>query len=315
MRDTMARATWASRLELGTVAAVLLGAVALTQPADAATLRWKFKAGQTLHYQTDQTTLSQVQFNGKQIKATNNRTIDMTWKVETVAPDGTAEITMTYDRMRAKVDLPNGAGEYDSKSEKAPNAFITSTVVPEAKLLVGSTFKFKMNPRGEISEVRVPESLVKSLTESSPQAGAAGSLLSEEGLKNQIRESSPALPAEELAVGKSWSRPTRMPPSPIGVVTIDKVYTYEGPGDGGEKLTLKITRAYTPPERPEYEFKVDEQDGKGTILFDNAAGRITSSSVTEKIKTTVTGQSPQFGRVTQVESTEMTTIMKLIDAS
>src|SRR4051794_33176886 len=60
--------TWA----LG-VAALLIGSAL---PADAAKLRWKFKAGETLHYKMDQKTTTMMKPAGREIKTLVTQTID-----------------------------------------------------------------------------------------------------------------------------------------------------------------------------------------------------------------------------------------------
>jgi len=313
MSETTARAcAWASKWKFRAVAAVLLGTLAAgagAGEAGAATLRWKFKAGDKLHYAMDQTTVTQLKANGQDIKTTNKQTIDMTWAIDSVADDGTAEITQTIDRMRTKIDSAFGAFEFDSKSDKAPEGPIAAGVVPTLKLLVGATFKYKMTPRGELKDVRVPEGLVKSLKESSPAAAAAaGGMFTEEGLKNMINESSLNLPEEDLTKGKSWTRPTKMPPSPIGVMTLDKTYTYEGLADGNEKLALNVVVKLEPAANPAIEVKIGEQKGEGTFLFDNNAGRVSSSKVTEKISVAI-----KVMNQTIDQTTETTSEMKLTD--
>jgi len=305
MRETTRASWWTT----GGLAAVLLG-TALAGAADAATLRWQFKEGETLHYQMEQSTVTQLKAaNGQDIKTTNNQTIDMTWKIGKVT-DGAADITQTIDRIRTKIDAPFGAFDYDSKSGKEPEGPIAAGVVPTLKLLVGATFKYKMSARGELSDVQVPDGLVNKLKEASPAAAAAaGGMFTEEGLKNMINESSLSLPAEDLAKGKSWSRPTKMPPSPIGTMTLDKTYTYEGASDGLEKLSLKVDIKLDPPTNPNFDVKIGDQKGEGALLFDNNAGRVSSSKVSEKVAMKIAVQNQQIE-----QTTETTSEMKLVPA-
>lgn len=285
-------------------------ALALSAPAEqanAATLRWKFKEGEALHYQMEQKVSTQADVNGREIKATSSQTIDMTWKVGAVTPDGTAEITQTVERLRSKVESPVGSFEFDSKSDKEPEGPQAAAVVPALKAIAGATFQYKMSARGELSDVKIPEGLIKTLKESSPAAGAVG-MFSEEGLKNMILESTLALPKEDLTKGKSWSKTTKLPSSPIGTMSLDKTYTYEGPGEGGETIALKIKVGLEPPSGGNLEIKLGKDEGKGTFLFDNAAGRVARSNVTQAIELTVSVMNQQITKST----TETTAIMTLI---
>jgi hypothetical protein len=136
-------------------------------------------------------------------------------------------------------------------------------------------------------------------------------MFSEDGLKNMIAESSLALPKDDLTRGRSWTRQTKVPTPPVGAMTLDKTYTYEGPvpaaGAGVDKVTLdtKIDIELAPGANND--FKIKSQEGKGTFLFDTAAGRIVDSTVTEKVETQVTVQKTE---ITQIHDTSTT--MKLV---
>src|SRR5262249_10693052 len=147
-------------------------------------------------------------------------------------------LTQTLDRIRTKIDSSLGTFEYDSKSDKPPEGAIAAGVVPTLKALVGATFRYKMSPQGELSDVQVPEGLLKALREAGPMGNVG--MFSEQGLKNMINESSLALPKEDLVKGKSWTRKATIPAPPVGTLTLDKTYTCEGPGDGGEKIGLQV---------------------------------------------------------------------------
>jgi hypothetical protein len=284
------------------VAAVL----AVAGPADAATLRWKFKAGETLHYQLEQKTSTELKNAARplNVKTTNTQTIDTIWKVESVDPDGAARITWTIERMKTRLEAPGVSFEFDTTSEKAPEGPIAEAIVPTFKLLVGAPFRFKMTSRGELREVEVPTGLVDKLKGTSPNAArAAGGMFSEEGLKNMIRESSLDLPEDDVARGKSWSRPTAMPPSPVGALVIDKTYTYEGPADGAEKLSLKVAIKLTPPTNSPVNVQLGEQQGTGTYLFDNTLGRIASSNVSERVEMVIASNDQKVEQVTETSST------------
>jgi hypothetical protein len=293
------------RAASGAALAVALWLAPLAGRADAATLRWKFKPGESFHYRQDQKTVTQLKAPNQEYKVTNTQTTDMTWKVGAVAADGTAEITQTIDRIQAKVDGPFGSFEYDSKADKAPEGLLAAQQVQLIKAQVGAVFQYKMSPRGELSDVKVPESLVKTLKELTP-AGAPGEL-SEEGLKNMIHESSLALPAEDLTPGKSWVRPVKMP-SPIGTMSFEKTYTYEGPADGAQKIGLKVKVSMEPAADNKADVKLGAQEGSGTFLFDNNAGRVASSNVAQKLELMITFMNQQVTR-----TNETTTSMKLVD--
>ncbi|GAC1450875.1 MAG: hypothetical protein NVSMB9_35640 [Isosphaeraceae bacterium] len=276
-------------------------------PAEAAvpSLKWKFKAGESLHYQMDQKTTTQMKTEGQDIKTTLTQTIETTWSVQSVNPEGTAEMIQSIDRVKTKIESPFGAIEYDSKADKAPQGAIAAGVVPILKALVGSKFQYKISPQGELTDVKVPEGLVKALKEAGP-AGAAGSnMFSEEGLRNMIRESSLVFPASEI--DKPWTRQSKLPLPPIGTMTLDKTYNYEGPSGNQEKIGLKVNARLEAAPDSQFQVKLGPQEGKGNFSFDNKAGRVVQSDVSEMIEMLIT-----FQDKTVSQKTDTSTSMKLL---
>jgi hypothetical protein len=299
----------ASRRGAWCVTAALAAAFLATAAgrADAVTLRWKFKPGESLHYQMDQKTVTQIKANGQEIKTTLSQTIDSTWTVESVGSDGTADMAQTLDRVRTKIESAFGALEYDSAAGKDPEGPIAAGVVPLLKALVGAKFRYKMNPQGELSDVKVPEGLVQKLKEAGP-AAANVSMFSEEGLKNLINQSSLSLPKEDLTKGKTWVRESKIPAAPIGTMILEKTYRYEGPTEGGEKIGLTVKMGLEPTPGNNIDVKVGDQKGEGSFIFDNNAGRVASSTVTEKMEMIIKVMNQEVN-----QSTDSTSSMKLID--
>ena len=310
MGMTTARSRTARRaLGVAVASAVAFTLGAATAPARAAApvLRWKFTEGDAFHYQMDQKTVTQVKGPNQDIKTTVTQTIDTTWSVLSVDKDsGTASMTQTIDRVRTKIEFPFGAFEYDSKSEKPPEGPLAAGIVPTLKALVGSRFQYKMSPQGELSDVRVPEGLIKALKEAGPASSNVG-MFSEDGLKNMINESSLVLP-KDAEKDKPWTRQTKIPSPPIGTMLLDKTYTYTGPDKEGDKITLDVKVSLEPDPKSNFDIKLGNQEGKGTFYFDSKSGRVASSTVTEKIDMVIKVMNAEVN-----QSTDMSTTMKLLD--
>ncbi len=295
---------------VGIALALTLGGTILNAPARGAepVLRWKFTEGESMHYQMVQKTTTKVKGPNQDIRTTVSQTIDTTWNVLSVDREtGIGTLTQTIDQVRTKIEYPFGQFEYDSKSEKAPEGPMAAGIVPTLKALVGSKFQYKMTPQGELSDVKVPESLVKTLKEAGPNASGV-SMFSEEGLKNMIQESSLLLP-RDAEPGKPWTRQTKIPSPPIGTMMLDKTYTYTGPDAQGDKITLDVKLGLEPDPKSNLDIKVVNQDGKGTFYFDSKAGRVTSSTVTEKIDLLIKVMTAEIN-----QSSDMSTTMTLLDA-
>ncbi len=294
----------------------IASAVALTlgsgpAPARAAepVLRWKFTEGETLHYQMVQKTVTQVKGPNRDIKTTVTQTIDTTWSVLSVEKgSGTGSLTQTIDQVRTRIENPFGNFEYDSKSDKAPEGPLAAAIVPTLKALVGAKFRYKMSPQGELGDIQVPDGLLKALKEAGGDASNVG-MFSEDGLKNMIHESSLVLP-DDARKDKPWTRQTKIPSPPIGTMLLDKTYTYTGPEQDGDKITLDVKVALEPDPKSNLDIKVVKQEGKGTFYFDSKAGRVSSSNVTEKIDMLIKVMNAEIN-----QSTDMSTTMKLIDGA
>ena len=264
---------------------VLAGSGAAT--GRAATLRWKFQPGETLHYVMDQKVVSSVKGGPQDVMTTITQKIDLDWAIKEVSSAGVASMTQTVTRVRTKIESAFGAFEYDSKSGEEPKGPGVTGLVNMLKALLGAEFTFKMNPTGELSDVKVPEKVVQALREGGA-AGAAGGMFSEEGMKNLVTESSLALPPEDLAKGKSWNRQTKLPMPLIGEMILDKVYSYAGPdpqaGPDIERIDLATKIELKTNPGGNIEVKINNQEGKGSFFFDNKVGRISRSSVTEKLE-------------------------------
>jgi hypothetical protein len=273
------------------------------------TLRWKLKAGETLHYVLDQKTTTTVTAAGKSFQVALTQTIEMGRAVTDVQPDGTADLTQTFDRLRSKIETPFGTFAYDSNDAKEPESAIARSQAALFKVLVGARFTFKMSPQGELSDIKVPDPVIKALREAGAGAGASGGAFSEDSLKNMIRESSLELPREDLVPGKSWTRQIKTP-SPFGSMKLVKTYRYQGPETKTahlEVIGMEMKTSVEPSSDPNVSLEIKSQDSRGSFSFDPAAGRIVESHVTDQMETTETFMNVELNR-----SVETSTVMKLV---
>src|SRR5690349_4191103 len=86
-RGTIMRTRASSVHRWAIVGLVVLGAQA-GPAADGATLRWKFKPGETLHYVIDWKTSTSTAGGDKRVDAKTTLTLDMDWVVREVGGDG-----------------------------------------------------------------------------------------------------------------------------------------------------------------------------------------------------------------------------------
>jgi hypothetical protein len=293
--------------------------------ARGATLRWKFKASEKLRYVMDQRAVTlAILPGGEQMRTTLSQTIEMTWTVKSVDANGQAELTQTITRIRDQLEGLVGSYTYDTKEGGEPSSLIAAPKIPVFKALLGVEVPFKMNGRGETSDVRIPDALAKTLSELGPAAGAAGALFTEEGMKQMISRSGLVLPEEDMAPGKTWTEQSQNT-LPGSTLTMVSTFRYDGPspndGPDAAKITVSMTAAIQPAEVDAKEkenaggLKIRSQKSEGTYIFDSAAGHILRSNLKESIEVAASvkvGLGALAKEMEIIQSNETTTTRKLV---
>ncbi len=284
-------------------AAIFLGSAAASAPGKVV-LRWKFRAGEVLRYQTDQTTASKAKDpGGQEVNQTVTLTVDLAWTVKAVDPSGTATLTQTIDRMRTTATTPHGKMAFDSRDAAAAS----SPAGPIFKMLVGSEITFTMNPRGEIGDIKLSDKLLASFKGDEP-AGAQGQF-SEVGLKNMVAQMGVAFPEEGLDVGGTWTRKLAVPAGPDGQTRdVAQTYTFRGPAPaGGIGSRIDLATRFEPikPD-PNFPVTIKAEQADGRVDFDDAKGRIEVSRITQRVDVTSRIEGKEYAM-----STESVTTMTL----
>ena len=128
----------------------------------------------------EQQTTQGMKARARNSRRTLNQTVDLHWSVKSVSPDGVADMTQTIDRVRTKVEGPGQVVRVRLAGRARPRkARSRRLLTPLLKALVGAEFSFKMNGRGELTDIKVPQKLLDSLRQAGP-AAAAGGMFSEE---------------------------------------------------------------------------------------------------------------------------------------
>ncbi len=218
------------------------------------TLRYKFKAGETLRWEVVHRAL---------IKATVSGTTDSeemvtksvkVWQVKEVKDDGTA----VFENMVESVDMRQkrtGRQEvrYNSKTDKeAPPEYAT---VPESVGVRLSTITLSAN--GDV------------VARKKEKVGA--------GARNEEGEITVPFPKEPIAVGKSWSFPHEitvpLENGTIKTVKTEQKFTLEEVKTGIATIGV-VTVILTPINDPVVEAQLIQRQSAGTVRFDIDAGRV-----------------------------------------
>jgi Family of unknown function (DUF6263) len=282
----------------------------------AETLRWKFTPGTTLHYRMEQKNVTEVKAPGHDIKTTVTQVTETTWKVRSVDKDGKAAMEQTIDRIRMKIESPLAKPvEYDTARDVKPSGLVAATLIPTLKAIVGGTFHYNMTPRGEVSDLQLPDGLLQTLRDASPN-GEGSSMFSEESLKSLILDVSLVLPENDLVKGASWSRRSKLAAA-LGTEVRDKTYTYEGRDDSAntEKIGVSVIVGLETPPNSSVSVEVRDQKDKGAYHFDNSAGRVTAATRSQTIRVVYSVISPQTRTLQEVNETrESSSAMTLVEA-
>jgi hypothetical protein len=268
-------------------------------------LRWKFREGDVLKYTSEQTTTLSIKIMGRERKQKRASTTMYTWTVKGVSEAGDADVVHRIDRLTMKIEgAPYMPFEFDSSSPKGEVPEPFEAEVNQLKAAVGAEFSIKMKPTGEIENIKIPEATLKKLRAGLPAEGGAQDQFSEQSLKEMMSQSTPPpFPQAALQPGKSWSsKPTRLS-LPLGTLILDRTFTFQGPDPQNPKLMLIAMEGKVALEpAQDVTAKIRLQDGKGTISFDNEAGRLVSSKGTQKTEMVIAAQGQEIDQTTDTTS-------------
>ncbi len=273
---------------------------ACVSPAEAQViLRLKFKDGDVIQQVMNQEVKSSATFNGQQMNTDMLQALHIEHSIGTVAEDGSAVVVQTIKSMKMSMQTPLGQGfKYDSDSD-------TNQLPPGLgetfDKLVGAEFQATLLPTGQMTDVSIPEDLKQVLQQmsGSPLRGA-----DDNALQQMMGQSSMAFPEEPVSVGDEWEDDLTMR-MPFGQLNVHRTSTYQGTNDDGlHVIDLKMEMNVEPSEDAQATMKLGDSEGTGTLLFDNARGRIVSVEVTKAMDMEVSASG-------QTINSEVTTKMTL----
>lgn len=267
-------------------AAVVLSAPLMAQDA----LAWKFTAGEKLTYVVQQKTDTELDFGGRKQGVSMQQTMHMGWNIMDVASTGDAQMSQVVERVSMKSEGgPVGSFEYDSTASTPPESPLARTMADVFAKIIGQDFPITMKPSGKITKVTVPEGLLKTLS----QAGAAGNAINEDTLKQMMTQSAITLPETPVKKGDTWETSQKVE-LPFGTMTVSSKLTYQGvdTSSGMARIDMKPSISMKAKDGAPLSLTVTKSDGKGTVLFDTAKGRIARSDLNVTMEMSV----KQFGQ-------------------
>lgn len=250
-------------------------------------LRWKFEPGEVIKYEMTQKMDTTVTAGpAGNFQSGMEQTMDMTWHIDEVTPEGNAKMRQQIERVRLKMTMPGGqVTEYDSASEDAPQG-MAAMLAPLYDAMTEGEFQVTMTPRGDILDAEAPPKLIEAM-KNIPGAAAMGDLTSPDGIKQMIMQSCMTLPEGDLQSGETWQSKVEMK-SPLGKMDVVTTYDYLGTkeADGQTFEAIKLSPEVTSAAEPnaQMQMKVTDQKAEGEILFDRDKGRMRSSHLNQTME-------------------------------
>jgi len=261
------------------------------------TLRWKFKAGETLNYVMDRQTEIKMDLSGSLIEIKSGMVFDTTWKVKSVAADGTADLEQTVDRIQMKMDSPLGGGlDYDSKKPGSGQGQAWEMIGPTIESLVGQTFTLKASATGQVTDIKLPEKVAEQFAKQGEgggggrrRGGGMGGMmggLNENSIKEMITRSIVPLPEKPVTPDISWTQNFEEKMMGAGVKKTEVTYSTSekttAEGHEIQKIAAKSDITFEPAEESQVDIEIEEQEGDMAIYFDVSAGRTLKAEGNQK---------------------------------
>ncbi|MEX0675938.1 MAG: DUF6263 family protein [Pirellulales bacterium] len=290
------------------VAAGLALLVVSTLRADE--LRWKFKQGETLNYVLERGIEGKLTLSGAEIQFTMQMIFDTSWKPAAVAGDGTANMDLTVDRIQVNMNSPLfGRMAYDSKSSKEPEGPVWAQMKPVMGGMLGETFKAKISPLGQMSDIELPKKLSDALAsqqvgENRRQGfGIGSSGFDEKGIKELLVKSVLVLPeAKDATWTQSFENKIPMIGTQISETTFSVAGTEKLDGKDLAKISAETELAFEPIENPRADLEIMSQEASATYYFDPQAGHMVKANGVQKAEMEVSGPQEVTQNITETMS-------------
>ena len=270
-------------------------------------LAWKFNEGDKLDLSIVQDMEMEMTVLGNEVKTKMNMVMTMEWAVNEADEKGAYDVTQTFKRMKMTMDAPPPIGkiELDSDAKEKPEG-LAATIYSAVKPLIGAKFTLAIDGTGKVSAVSVDDETKKALADN-PQLEQ---FLSEDSLKTVLSQAGALLPAKPVKSGDSWDFETEVK-SQVGMMKMAGKNTLAGVIDREGKRLAKVDLESTIELEPDGPLKLTlkEQEAKGSLLFDIAAGRLAESTMVQKMTMSI-----DAGGMTIEQTINSTTRLKVTEA-
>lgn len=237
----------------------LLGAPTRAQePEPQHLLRLAFEVGKTQYFRQTTSIHMAMAMGGQKMAASIDMVMTLSSKV-TAVKDGKAEIEFVVHRIVLKADSPVPT-DYDSDVAGSEPEMLEGVAE-----LLGKPMRSKLDDRGHVSDVRMPEGVA----EEALQMFGGG------GMQSFLGQNVPTLPDLPIAIGGSWKTETPLSDGQLAgakLATTNKLTKLEaGRATLEQRLEVDLSQATAPGAD-----KMKSQESGGTLVLDLATGMPTS---------------------------------------
>lgn len=169
--------------------------------------------------------------------------------------DGVCSVEQKVYRMTIKTRSPAMAAvDYDSDRPGADAGMFA-----DMAKLVGKTVRMKVDARGRVSDIVLPE-------------GAGSGAQKPEDLRQMFGESFPEFPEEPVAVGGTWKTTTKKPAGQMGDMDVEITHKLAGVDQGKATIEQAMKIDGSKLQMPDG-MKMSIGEAKGSSVVDLATGR------------------------------------------
>ena len=247
-------------------------------------IRWKFSVGDQFIVTQNQTTTMETVVNKRKSNVGSTVELLANWKVISV-DSGTALIEQSVQAIKINIDNPadnTKSVAIDTASEAKPSKN-SRKLMKELQPLVGMVFELKMDNRGEILSVEVPDE-TQQLLDAIPTDSWLKASLDPGKLQAQIQSTSLPLPEAALQTGQSVEVGPMIGPTSVATAPLGKrkmTYTGQKNIDGRELDVFSLStvekfdaaKATPPGETPSANLPdIATFKWEGELRFDSTEG-------------------------------------------
>jgi hypothetical protein len=303
-----------SRFAVAVLLVVGLGAPAFGQ--DTVDLKWKFEKGKTFYQEITTDTKQDMKVMGMNIAQNQKQTFIFSWTPEQQNDDKSWVIKQKIEGVKVDIQIGGNPMSFDSTKD-------TGAANPLAdffKSLVGAEFKMTVSPDMKVTKIEGRDEFLKKLVQSSPQMQPLlNQILSDEALKQMADPAFAVIPNKPVKKGDTWERQTTLSMGPVGSYVSTHKYTFVGMDEKDKnlaKIKVDTSLKYTPPTAGAtagLPFQIasanlESKEATGTVLFDIARGRVSSSIMNLKLDGTIDINIGGMTSQVKLEQTQSTTM-------